>query len=880
LYRIPVTLLLFVAFSIKARAQTTITPVVTSRKQATAVRVANGSVHVDGHLDEQAWDQALPIVDFIQKEPTEGVPPLDQMEVRVVYDDNAVYIGARMFNHDGLPIQAPLGRRDIVKDQAEYLMVSLDTYLDRRTAYAFGVSATGVRLDRYYPADDETNFDEGFDPVWQARTAIGESDWTAELWIPFSQLRFNNQAKQVWGFNIERSTPSRNELDYWVAVPRTEKGWASHFGDLIGIEGIKPPKRIELMPFTVASSTINSNRDPRNPFDDGKNLKNHTGADMKMGIGPNLTLQATVNPDFGQVDADPAEVNLTTQETLFTEKRPFFAEDARFLTTSLARENFYYSRRIGAAPTVPVTGDFVSYPRENTILAAAKLTGRLASGTSLGFLGALTDEEFAHASMIGSSTTQSVRIAPKTNYGIARVQQQFGRSGSTVGAMITGMHRNFKSDDPLAALLKRNEFTMMGEEILRLKGGEYELRSYFGISHVDGTASAMERVQRSSVHYLQRPDKNYYPFDPTRTSLPGYEGHSTLERVSGKHWLWNVDTEIQAPSFEANDIGRITSADGRDFSYALKYRETKPGVLFRNYLFGVSQGNEWNFGGDRSSKNWRVNTTLQFHNFWTLTVNTGPNYRTFNLRETRGGPLAQVPHSQTVQTTLKSRAAAKTTWNVAFTHTTDELGGALRNFNGGISFRPGSRWQLSINPTQIHELNSHQYVTAITGGGRAETYGNRYIFAYIDRSTWSSQFRLSYTLKPDLNIDVYAEPFAASGHYYDFGELPAPRALQKRIYGTDGTTVDVQLDGSRVITDGSSRFTLKDYDFNVRSFRSNVVLRWEWRPGSTLYAVWQQDRKITETLANSVGLQDMFRSLGAPGSTYFAIKTSFWLPIK
>ena len=334
----------------------------------------NGSVHVDGRLDEQAWDQTLPIVDFIQKEPTEGVPPSQQMEVRVVYDDNAVYIGARMYNRDGLPIQAPLGRRDVVKDQAEYLMISLDTYLDRRTAYAFGVSATGVRLDRYYPQDDEVNFDEGFDPVWQAKTAVGERDWTAELWIPFSQLRFNNQTKQVWGLNIERSTPARNELDYWVAVPRTEKGWASHFGDLGGIEGIKPPKRIELMPFTVGGSTINSNRDPRNPFDDGKNLKNHSGADLKMGLGPNLTLQATVNPDFGQVDADPAEVNLTTQETLFTEKRPFFAEDARFLTTSLGRENFYYSRRIGAPPTVPVSGDFVSYPRENTILAAAKLT--------------------------------------------------------------------------------------------------------------------------------------------------------------------------------------------------------------------------------------------------------------------------------------------------------------------------------------------------------------------------------------------------------------------------------------------------------------------------------------------------------------------------
>jgi hypothetical protein len=849
-------------------------------KQATAVRVASGSVRVDGRLDEQAWDQALPIIDFIQKEPIEGASPSEQMEVRVVYDNNAVYIGARMHNRSRIPIQAPLGRRDVVKDTAEYFMVSLDTYHDRRTAYAFGVSATGVRLDRYYPQDDEDSFDEGFDPVWQAKTSMGETDWTAELWIPFSQLRFNNETEQVWGLNIERSTPARNETDYWVAVPRTQKGWASRFGDLVGIEGVEPPKRIELMPFTVGGSTINSNRDPRNPFDDGKNLKNHTGADLKMGLGPNLTLQATVNPDFGQVDADPAEVNLTVMESAFAERRPFFAEDARFLTTSLAANNFYYSRRIGAAPTVPVTGTFVDYPRTSTILGAAKLTGRLASGTSLGVLTAVTDDEFARVASLGSSKIESIKIAPKTSYGIFRVQQQFGRSGSTIGGMFTGLHRSFKSDDPLTAVLKHNEFTVMTDSTLRFRGGEYELRSYFGISHVDGTASAIERVQRSSVHYLQRPDKDYYPFDPTRTSLGGYEGKSTLERTGGKHWLWLAETEVQAPTFEANDIGRITSADGRQFNYSLKYRETTPGPVFRNYLFGVSQNNEWNFGGNHSIKSLRTNANLTFRNFWTATVNTGPNYRTLNLRETRGGPLAQIPQSWTTQTTLRNRAGAKTTWNVAFTRSTDELGGHTRNINGGISFRPGSQWQLSINPSQVHELNSHQYVTTITGGGHPETYGNRYIFAFIDRSTWSSQFRMSYTLKPDLNIDVYAEPFAASGHYFDYGELAAPRVLTRRIYGTEGTTVAVQPDGSRVITDGSSRFTLKDYDFNIRSFRSNVVLRWEWRPGSTLYLVWQQDRKITEVLGDSVGFGDVFRSLRAPGSSYFAVKMSFWLPVK
>lgn len=288
-------------------------------KQARAVRVANGTVHIDGLLDDQAWSRAVPIEDFIQKEPNEGLPPAEQTEVRILYDDSAIYIGARMASREGGSIQAPLGRRDGVEDLAESLMVSLDTFHDCLTAYAFGVTATGVRLDRFYPRDDETNFDEGFDPVWQAKTQIEDESWTAELWIPFSQLRFNEQTEQIWGLNLQRFTPTLNEMDYWAPVPRTEKAWASRFGELRGIEGIRPTKRMEVLPYVAGASTLNGDRDPRNPFDDGRNLTSRTGVDLKMGVGPNLTLDATVNPDFGQVEADPSEVNLSANETFFPE---------------------------------------------------------------------------------------------------------------------------------------------------------------------------------------------------------------------------------------------------------------------------------------------------------------------------------------------------------------------------------------------------------------------------------------------------------------------------------------------------------------------------------------------------------------------------------
>ena len=308
-----------------------------NRKQATATRVPNGDVRIDGRLDDAAWQTATPITDFTQKEPVENAPPTDQMEVRLLYDDDILYVGARMFSSDGR-IQAPLGRRDSTA-QAEHILVSFDTFLDRRTAVVFGVTAAGVRLDRYHSSDNEDSFDAGFDPVWRAQTQVSGDQWTAELWIPFSQLRFNPRSDQTWGLNLFRFRPTLDEENYWIVIPRTVRAWSSRFGELTGIANLVPPRRIEALPYIAGGSAINGNRDLGNPFDDGKNLKGRVGADVKMGLGPNLTLETAINPDFGQVEADPAEVNLTAFETRFPEKRPFFLEGAQLF--NIGHPNFY-----------------------------------------------------------------------------------------------------------------------------------------------------------------------------------------------------------------------------------------------------------------------------------------------------------------------------------------------------------------------------------------------------------------------------------------------------------------------------------------------------------------------------------------------------------
>ncbi len=317
-------------------------------KRATAIRVGEDTVRVDGRLDEPLWEQAPAIDDFVQKEPVEGAPPTERMEIRFVYDSSALYVGARMYKAPGSAIQAPMGRRDRA-EQAENIQVALDTFHDRRTAYVFGVTASGVRIDRFHPEDNEATFDEGFDPVWQARTNVTEQGWTAELWIPFSQLRFNNAADQLWGLNVRRYVPTLDEDDYWVPIPRTVTAWSSRFGELGGIRSLPSNRRLELLPYVAGASTISASANPDNPFDRGGNLASRAGADIKMGVGPNLTLDATINPDFGQVEADPAEVNLSGVETFFDEKRPFFTEGAGLLNL-VPVANFFYSRRIGAPP--------------------------------------------------------------------------------------------------------------------------------------------------------------------------------------------------------------------------------------------------------------------------------------------------------------------------------------------------------------------------------------------------------------------------------------------------------------------------------------------------------------------------------------------------
>lgn len=838
-----------------------------------AIRAAAGELRLDGRLDDAAWSRARPATGFVQREPAEGQPASEETEVRFAYDDDALWIGARMRSADPAAIRALVTRRDR-EGSSEQLLVSLDTYRDRRTAYTFGVTPAGVRVDYYHSSDFEDSRDYGFDPVWEAETSIDGQGWTAEMRIPFTQLRFSGAAEQEWGVNIVRLVPARNEQAYWVLVGRNETGWSSRMGVLAGIRGVRPSRGIEVVPYLAATGTFADRVDPADPFVSQRESALRAGADVKLGIGPSLTLDATFNPDFGQVEADPAEVNLTAYETFFDERRPFFTEGSQLF----GLRGLFYSRRIGAPPPGSPDADFAERVENTTILGAAKLTGRFPSGLSVGALAAVTEREEVETFDAATGTFGSAVVAPLAAYGVASVQQEFGPNASTLSAMVTAVRRDLDPGSPLAALLTEEAYSGVVDGRLRWAGGKYDVSAYIGFTHVRGSEEAILRLQRSPLRYWQRPDADYVEVDPTRTTLTGTILGINHSKMAGAHWLWDIDYFQESPGLEPNDIGALGSADDRGVSANLRYRETRPGRLLRAWTVGLEQVSEWNFGGVRQFTGVFPFADFTLPNFWRIGLGGEVILRTLSDALTRGGPLMARPRSRAVYADLANSSGARTRWGVEVGASTDEHGGGSFTIEPELSLRPGARWELSMSAGWSDRTDSRQYVTAVDGG-RAETFGRRYVFAFVDRSEAYARMRLNYTFTPDLTLETYVEPFASSGRFRRFGELAAARSGDLLEYGTEAGTIVRNADGSRTVSVDGATFTLDDLDFNVRSLRTNLVLRWEWRPGSTAYLVWQQDA-FAERAAGRVTPGDVADAFAARGDHFLALKVSYWLPVR
>lgn len=848
------------------------------RLEVQAVRIRSGTPQIDGSLDDEVWQSARWITDFIQKEPDQGQPANAQTEVAFLFDDGALYIGARMHSESRDQISNQMTRRD-EPGSAERLIVSLDTYLDRRTAYTFAVTAAGVRLDYFHPTDSEGNRDYTFDPVWEASTEIGEKGWMAEIRIPFSQLRFNGGENLVWGLNVNRYVPTLNEDSYLVLVPRDETGWSSRFADLIGLQSIPSSRRIEVTPYVASSARFTSDAlfDQDDPFQDGKDMDARVGVDFKMGLGPNLTLDAAVNPDFGQVEADPAEVNLSAFETFFDERRPFFTEGQQNFEG--VGPSYFYSRRIGASPHGQANGDFVDTPNTTTILGAAKLTGRLPSGMSVGALAAITDEEEARAFDLVTKETENVRVEPRTSYGVLRLQQQFGEHASTVGLTMTAMKRDVDADSPLASILTENAFAGGLDWNKRFNGGEYELLGHAGYSWVGGDSLAIARVQQRSAHFFQRPDAGHVDFDPSRTSLAGWSTAVRGGKRSGK-WIWNGGLWLDSPGFEVNDVGQLGRADDIAQWSGISYNITEPGKRFRRWNVGFFENANWNFDGVHRHQNLGVYTNYTLTNFWNGFFEHGRDISTQSDNATRGGPLMELPAGWWVAGGIFSNFNESTRYGLRSFTWQDGLGGWEWRIDPEFTTQPTDRLTLSLEPRYKRTHEPRQFIAARSGGLEA-TFGRRYLFGLIDQTEIALPVRANFSFNPNLSLELYAEPFAASGRYSDVGELAAPRTNDLRVYGeAEGTSASRDAEsGAWSFTDGEAEIELDNPDFDVLSFRSNLVMRWEWRPGSTFFLVWQQNRSGSNDQGRFVRPNDLYDSLKTDGENVVAVKFTYWLPM-
>jgi hypothetical protein len=859
-----------------------------------AVRLAS-PVAIDGRLDETVWRGAPSVTRFTQRDPVEGAVPSESTWVWVAFDDQALYIAARLWDSRPDSIVAHLVRRDVTTASDRFFLY-LDTYHDGRSGYYFGINAAGVLMDGTLFNDVQS--DASWDGVWDAqvrREGAPDAGWSCEFRIPISQMRSRVGAEQIWGINFKRCITRLAEVDYLVPLPKKASGFVSRFPDLVGFEPGRRGRNVELLPYSTGKAEYLVH-DAGDPFNDGSRYTPGIGADLRAGVGNNLTLNATVNPDFGQVEVDPAVVNLSDVESYFEEKRPFFTENARIF--SFGQEGaasywnlgwpaprFFYSRRVGRAPqgSVPDRAGFRDAPLATHILGAAKLTGKPSEGFDFGMLQALTSREAARYQL--GELELKTAVEPLTYYGVARGLKQMKGGYNGLGVMTTLVQRRL-ADEELADAMNRQSL-MAGVDGWHFLDRKklWVLSGWAGMSRVAGTEQRMIDLQRSSLHYLQRPDARQLGVDSSAASLTGYGARLWLNKQEG-NVVFNSAIGMLSPKFDVNDVGYMSQADATNGHAGIGYKWTEPNVWRKDMsLVGilVATGNR---DGDLTSKGLYLNPTIVFANDWTINPEYFPFLSAKNDRRTRGGPLMYEPASTWWQVSFDSDPSRKTTWHlVASNSGAPTVKTSYWSVYPSVEWKPASNFTMSVGPGLDRAREDAQYVpldeTAAAAPGEvpANFGGQRYVFARMDQTTVSANLRLDVSFTRNLTLQTYIQPLIAAGRYSDFKELARAASYDFIHYGRDnGSTYDPAI--GIVDPDGpgpASQFALYDPSFNIKSLRGNAVLRWEYRPGSVLYFVWTQDRSDFEPLGDLRFGPSTRRMFDAQANNIFLVKATYYL---
>jgi hypothetical protein len=821
-------------------------PARTASVAATLVPTAT-AIKLDGEFSESIWERVPAVKEFRQREPKDGEAATFPTEVKVAYDAAHIYVA--VFAHDPEPARIiGLRTRRDSESPSDWIRVFIDSFHDRRTAFEFAVNPAGVKRDVAWSND--TSEDPGWDAVWDVAVSRAKDGWRAEFRIPFSQLRYRPSDAATFGFAVARQIGRLSEIDTWPLLSKAASGVVSSFGDLTGLQLNQTPKRLELVPYVVGQ--LNTQPiEPGNPLVSARDQKGTVGADLKYAVRPGITLTATVNPDFGQVEADPAVVNLSGFETFFSERRPFFVEGSGMFTFNLDCNDgncsgLFYPRRIGRAPRGSPAledGAYARVPQQTKILGAAKLTGRLGR-FSFGAMNAVTADEQATVAAGASRTQQSVE--PLSNFAVLRARREFADQ-STIGFMATATMRRL---DAFTDFLPGGAFTGGLDWDLRIRK-RYAVQGYWAGSSVRGSELAILQLQESTVHSFQRPDADHVERDPTRTSLNGSGGQLAFNKIAGSKVRFTSNVSFKSPGFDVNDVGFMRRGDTRSMSNWIQFRNDNPSKYVRSFRWNLNQWATWNFGGDRLDLGGNVNAHWVFANQWSTGTGLTRNGRSFDDRATRGvGPGADRNPMWSYWGYLNSDERKRLGFNVFANLGGDGRGTRYHGVDTSVVFRPTSFLTVSGGPGWNHNLEDSQWVENAADG--------RHVFGRLGQTTVSWTTRVNYTITPELSVQIYAAPFVSAGDYDRFKRLVNGRADR---YEDRYAPIGYE----------------ENPDFNYRSFRTTNVLRWEYKPGSALFVVWQQGREDTLDTGRFNFGRDFGGVFGAPARDVFLVKWSYWI---
>jgi len=871
--RIVIVLFLF-CFSL----QTSGSSISDEKKICLTRRLESDAPIIDGKVDDLAWQILEWEKGFVQHEPYEGKVPSQETGFKILYDDENIYIAFKAFDTSPDSIDNRITRKDAV--DGDIVAIQLDSYFDQRTAFTFMVSASGVKQDGIFSNDGE-NEDYTWDPIWFVKTSIDGEGWNAEIKIPLSQLRFDKETDQVWGLEVARLLFRKQELSLWQPIPRDAPGWVHKFGELHGISGITPKRQVEIAPYVVAGIE-RFKKESNNPFATGKLNRFNAGVDGKIGITNNMILDFTLNPDFGQVEADPSQVNLTAYEIFFEEKRPFFIEGKNIFNSplnyfdgdDLGTENLFYSRRIGRNPQYYpdlAEGEYADAPTSTSILGAAKITGKTKNGLSYGILESVTAKEKAEIDYEGDRRFETVE--PLTNYAIARVQQDFNKGNTILGGIFTTTNR--KIEDQTLDFLHTSAYSGGLDFSHSWKDRTYSfmVKTYF--SNVRGSRESLILTQESSARYFQRPDNDHTQLDSGRTSLSGYGGTLGIGKFANGHWQYAGFIYLKSPGLELNDLGFMPEADEIMQVFWVGYRIWEPFSIFRELRINFNQWTMFDFGGNLKHKGGNININTQFKNYWSLSTGINPEFNGLSTSMLRGGPSFITPGTLSTWLEIESDERKKLNYEV-FTNQTwgMEKYSRSQTYGFSISYRPIDAFDFSLSPTMSFNDRDLQYI-------HTEPYGpgDQYIFAAINQRTLRMSLRFNFNIGPNLSLQYWGQPFISAGKFSEFKKITYPHAGEytDRFHVFDDSEIAWDnIDEVYRINDGPDlRYSIDNPDFNIKEFKSNFVIRWEYVPGSTVYFVWSQGRNRYNPNGEFDLNQDVRDMFDAHPHDIFLIKLSY-----